>query len=136
MEQGSIERLLERRNVIAIVGVSRSPEKYGHKVYKELKGAGYRVYPINPKAQEILGDRCYPDLKALPEKPDVVCFVVPPEVTEEVLKTCKEIGIRMVWMQPGAESMKALEFCHRNGIEAVYGTCIMLQRKALEERRR
>lgn len=135
MEQESIERLLDKKNVIAVVGVSRSPEKYGHKVYKDLKSAGYKVYPINPNATEILGDRCYPDLKALPEKPALVCFVVPPEVTEEILGTCVEIGIRKVWMQPGAESEKAIEFCHSNGIELVYGTCIMLQRKALEEKK-
>ncbi|MBS7609187.1 CoA-binding protein [Candidatus Bathyarchaeota archaeon] len=135
MEQESIERLLDRKNVIAVVGVSRSPEKYGHQVYRYLKSAGYKVYPINPKAAEILGDRCYLDLKALPEKPDLVCFVVPPKVTEEILRTCMEIGIRRVWMQPGAESEKAIELCHSNGIEVIYGTCIMLQHKALEERK-
>ena len=123
-----IREILERKNVIAVVGASRDPEKYGHQVYRDLKEAGYAVYPVNPNAAEILGDRCYPDLKSLPVKPDVVNVVVPPEVTEEVVKSCKELGITKVWMQPGSESEKAIEYCEANGIEVVYGVCIMVER--------
>jgi len=124
-----IREILERKNVIAVVGASRDPEKYGHRVYGDLKEAGYAVYPVNPNAAEILGDRCYPDLKSLPVKPDVVNVVVPPEVTEEVVKSCKELGITKVWMQPGSESEKAVEYCEANGIDVVYGICIMVERR-------
>lgn len=124
-----IKEILERKNVIAVVGASRDPEKYGHRVYGDLKEAGYAVYPVNPNAAEILGDRCYPDLKSLPVKPDVVNVVVPPEVTEEVVKFCKELGITKVWMQPGSESEKAIEYCGANGIDVVYGVCIMVERR-------
>ncbi|MCW4026385.1 MAG: CoA-binding protein [Candidatus Bathyarchaeota archaeon] len=124
-----IREILERKNVIAVVGASRDPEKYGHRVYEDLKEAGYAVYPVNPNASEILGDRCYPDLKSLPVKPDVVNVVVPPEVTDEVVKSCKELGITNVWMQPGSESEKAIEYCEANGIDVVYGVCIMVERR-------
>jgi predicted CoA-binding protein len=124
-----IKEILERKNVIAVVGASRDPEKYGHRVYGDLKEAGYAVYPVNPNASEILGDRCYPDLKSLPVKPDVVNVVVPPEVTDEVVKSCKELGITKVWMQPGSESEKAVEYCEANGIDVVYGVCIMVERR-------
>ncbi|MFB0502745.1 MAG: CoA-binding protein [Candidatus Bathyarchaeia archaeon] len=124
-----IREILERKNVIAVVGASRDPEKYGHRVYGDLKEAGYAVYPVNPNAAEILGDRCYPDLKSLPVKPDVVNVVVPPEVTEDVVKSCKELGITKVWMQPGSESEKAIEYCEANGIDVVYGVCIMVERR-------
>ena len=124
-----IREILERKNVIAVVGASRDPEKYGHRVYGDLKEAGYAVYPVNPNAAEILGDRCYPDLKSLPVKPDVVNVVVPPEITEEVVKSCKELGITKVWMQPGSESEKAIEYCEANGIDVVYGVCIMVERR-------
>lgn len=123
-----IREILERKNVIAVVGASRDPEKYGHQVYRDLKEAGYAVYPVNPNAAEILGDRCYPDLKSLPVKPDVVNVVVPPEVTEEVVKSCKELGITKVWMQPGSESEKVIEYCESNGLDVVYGVCIMVER--------
>lgn len=129
MRADLIKEILERKNVIAVVGASRDPEKYGHRVYGNLKEAGYAVYPVNPNAAEILGDRCYPDLKSLPVKPDVVNVVVPPEVTEEVVKSCKELGITKVWMQPGSESEKAVEYCEANGIDVVYGVCIMVERR-------
>jgi len=124
-----IREILEQENVIAVVGASRDPEKYGHQVYKDLKEAGYAVYPVNPNATEILGDRCYPDLKSLPVKPDVVNVVVPPKLTEGIVKACRDLGIMKVWMQPGSESEKAIEFCEANGIGVVYGVCIMVERR-------
>ncbi len=131
MQPGLIKRVLDKKNMIAVVGASRNPEKYGHQVYKDLKNAGYRVYPVNPNAKEILGDKVYPDPKSLPANPDVVNVVVPPEVTEEVVKTCKELGITTVWMQPGSESEEAIKFCEANGIDVIYGVCIMVERRNL-----
>jgi len=113
-----------------VIGASRDPEKYGFQVYKDLKNAGYKVYAINPNADEILGDRCYPDLKDLPMKPDVVDVVVPPKVTEKVVEACKELGITRVWMQPGSESENAINFCEKNGIDVVHGVCVMIERRS------
>jgi predicted CoA-binding protein len=124
-----IRAFLDKCNVFAVVGASRDPQKYGHQVYRDLKSAGYKVYPVNPSAQEVLGDRCYPDLKELPEKPDVVVTVVPPQVTEQVVRACKELGIRRVWMQPGSESEVAVKYCKENGLEVIYNMCIMVERK-------
>ena len=130
MKMELITKFLEKTNIFAVVGASRDPEKYGHQVYKDLKGAGYKVYPVNPNAKEILGDKCYPNLKNLPTKPDVVNIVVPPKVTEKTVKTCKMLGITKVWMQPGSESENAIKFCHENGIDVMYGTCVMVERRA------
>ncbi|OYT44619.1 CoA-binding protein [Candidatus Bathyarchaeota archaeon ex4484_40] len=130
MEPSIIAEFIDKKNVIAVVGASRNPEKYGHKVYRDLKEAGYRVYPVNPNASEILGDKCYPNLESLPERPDVVTVVVPPRVTEKIVKACKDLGIWRVWMQPGSESEKAITFCRENGIKVIHGVCIMIQRKA------
>jgi len=132
MEPEIIRGFLGRRNVIAVVGVNRNPEKYGYQVYMDLKEAGYKVYPINPNVKEVLGDKCYPDLRSLPEKPDVVNLVVPPKVSEEVVKTCKEIGVTKVWMQPGSESGEAVRFCHESGIEVIHGVCIMIQHRKID----
>ena len=124
MNEELIKVFLDKRNVFAVVGASRDPQKYGYQVYKDLKGAGYKVYPVNPNAQEILGDKCYPSLEKLPVKPDVVNVVVPPKVTERLVETCKKLGITKVWMQPGSESEKAIKFCEENGINVVYGVCV------------
>jgi predicted CoA-binding protein len=125
--------MVDKKNVIAVVGASRDPEKYGHRVYKDLKQAGYKVYPVNPNADEVFGDKCYPTLASLTQKPDVVDIVVPPRVTEQIVQECRQLGITMVWMQPGSESEKAIEFCRENNMRVVYGECIMIQRRKLQQ---
>jgi predicted CoA-binding protein len=129
MEEDLIREFLNKGNVFAVVGASRDPEKYGHQVYKDLRTAGYEVYPVNPKAEEILGHRCYTDVRELPRKPDVVDFVVPPKVTERILETCLKLGVMRVWLQPGSESEKAIKFCQDHGIKVVHGVCVMVQRR-------
>ncbi|MFB6089207.1 MAG: CoA-binding protein, partial [Candidatus Aenigmatarchaeota archaeon] len=103
----------------------RNPDKYGYKVWKDLKKSGYEVYPVNPKASEIEGEKCYSSLEDLPQKPDVVNIVVPPEITERIVKQCDEMNIKKVWMQPGSESAKAMKFCKENGINVLSNICVM-----------
>jgi len=131
MDQKLINKFLDRRNIFAVVGASTNPEKYGNKVFKELKDAGYRTYPVNPNCVELYGEKCYPNLHSLPELPDIVDIVVPPNITEKIVKECKKLGIKKVWMQPGSESEKAIKFCQRNGIEVIHGVCVMIERRKL-----
>ncbi len=130
MDEKLIMEFLDKKNVFAVVGASRNPKKYGHQVYKDLRNAGYRVYPVNPNANEVLGDKCYPSLEALPVKPDVADLVVPPEVTEQAVKTCNKLGIKKVWMQPGSESENAINFCTENNIDVIHGVCVMVERRS------
>jgi predicted CoA-binding protein len=129
INQEMINEFLDKKNVFAVVGVSKEPEKYGNKVYFDLKRAGYTVYPINPNATEISGNRCYSKLRELPKLPDVVDIVVPPKITEMTVKECKELGIGKVWMQPGSESDEAIKFCIENRIKVLYDVCVMLERR-------
>ena len=126
------KHFLDKKNVIVIVGASDNREKYGNIIYRELRASGYKVIPVNPKADMVEGDKCYHSLSEIPVKVDVVDTVVPPHITEQIVKECKEIGINKVWMQPGSESEKAIIFCKDNGIEVVYDNCIMVQRRLLE----
>jgi len=129
MNTNLINAFLKKENVFAVVGVSSNPAKYGHQVYKDLKEAGYVVYAVNPNIDEVLGERCYHSLSELPEKPDVVDTVVPPTVTEKIVKECKELGIEKVWMQPGSESEQAIRFCEGNNIKVVHDVCVMVKRR-------
>ena len=122
----NLERFLIRTNVIAVVGVSADHHKWGWKIYEELKSAGFKVYAVNPKYKKVDKDICYSDLGSLPEKPNMVITVVPPKVTEQVVRECKSIGISKVWMQPGSESEKAINFCGNNGIQAVHDACFVV----------
>jgi uncharacterized protein len=114
------------QRTLAVVGASRDPKKFGNMVYKDLRAKGYRVFPVNPNADAIEGDRCYPSLSALPEPVGGVLVVVPPAETERVTREAAQAGIRRVWMQQGAESEAAIRFCEANGIAAVHGECILM----------
>jgi uncharacterized protein len=110
----------------AVVGASDNREKYGNKIVKNLKSRGYEIYPVNPRLQEVEGLTCYASLADIPVKVDVVDFVVPSAVTEEILKQCKELGLSRIWLQPGSESKTALTFCRDNNLKMVYGVCVMV----------
>ena len=122
----------EKKNVIAVVGASLDRGKWGWKIYAKLKRVFSKVYPVNPKYGKIDGDACYPDIVSLPEKPDVVITVVPPKVTEDVVKQCKDVGVSLIWMQPGSESKKSIKFCKDNNIKVVYNACFVVN--GLKER--
>jgi len=111
---------------LAVVGVSRKKMKFGNLAFKELKGKGYKLFPVHPQAETIEGERCYSSLAALPESVDGVLVVVPPAQAEQVVRDAAAAGIRRVWLQQGAESLAAIRFCEENGISAVHGECILM----------
>ncbi len=117
------------RRVWAVVGVSGNRDKFGYRVFRSLREAGYRVYGVNPNAQVVDGETIYPSLEALPERPEVVDVVVPPVVTLQIVSACARLGLDRVWLQPGAESELVLEYCREHGIAVVHGACAMVHRK-------
>ena len=111
----------------AVVGASRDPAKYGFLVYKAVKAAGKTVWPVNPSAAEVDGAPCFHALDALPGVPEVAVLIVPPAVTEFVVAECARLGIKNIWMQPGAESEAAVAACHAQSIAVVSGgPCLMV----------
>jgi predicted CoA-binding protein len=114
----------------AVIGVSEDREKYGNKIYRDLRNAGYTVYAVNPKLETVEGDPCYSSVKTLPETPDVVDLVVPPKVAEQTIRDCLALGIKRVWFQPGSESDEALQLAKDGGMEVVHDACIMIQKQA------
>jgi predicted CoA-binding protein len=111
---------------LAVVGVSRQGKKFGNMAFRELKAKGYKLLPVHPHAETIEGERCYPNLAALPERVGGVLVVVPPAETEKVVREAAAAGIKRVWMQQGAESPAAIKFCQENGLSAVHGECILM----------
>jgi predicted CoA-binding protein len=87
---------------------------------------GYQTYPVNPNAEEIEGQPCYPDLKALLEAVDGVVFVLPPAQTEQVVREAARLGVPRVWMQQGSESEEAIRFAEEQGMSVVSGECILM----------
>ena len=124
MEELIKEFMTKKR--FALIGATDNEEKYGNRIFKNLTKRGYEVYPVNPNLKEIEAVKCYSDIADIPVKVDVVDFVVPPKVTEAILKECKKLGLANIWLQPGSESDDAIAFCHNNKFKVVYGTCVML----------
>jgi hypothetical protein len=126
--QGRIKDFVNRR-VWAIVGVSQDRSKFGNRIYRSLRDSGYIVYPVNLRGGELEGAKVYPTLADLPGTPDVVDLVVPPAVTEQVVREAHELGLSRIWMQPGAESQVAIDYCLAHGIEVVYDACAMVWKR-------
>jgi predicted CoA-binding protein len=111
---------------LAVVGVSRSPRKFGTSACRALKEKGYRVYPIHRSAAQIDGMTCYLRLADLPERVGGVLVVVRPWDAIEVIYDAAANGIRRVWLQQGAESLQALQICDQLGLDVVSGECILM----------
>lgn len=111
---------------LAVVGVSRNPKKFGSLAFRELKTRGFQVFAVNRNMDEIDGSPCYPTLQSLPEKVEGVVIVVPPQQTENVVREAEGAGIKRVWMQQGAESDSAIQYCHEHNITEVHGECILM----------
>jgi predicted CoA-binding protein len=111
---------------IAVVGASRSGKKFGNTTMAELKQRGYQVLVVHPEAQEIDGERCYPNLAAVQGQADGVWICVPPRQAQAVVKEAAEAGFDKIWLQQGAESPEALALARELGIKPVAGRCILL----------
>ncbi|MCX5712267.1 MAG: CoA-binding protein [Candidatus Omnitrophica bacterium] len=112
---------------IAVMGVSSREEKFGHRIFRDLLNSGYKVYGVNPGEGEVLGKKIYRSLKDIPGKIDLVIIVVPAQVTEKAVDTCKELGIKEIWMQPGSESDLAVQSAKKYGIAVTYNSCFMVE---------
>jgi hypothetical protein len=122
----AVDEILRSR-VFAVVGASRDRRKYGSIVLSDLWDKGYTAYPVNPRADRILGRRAYPSIASLPPGVEALVLVVPPEVAAAAVREGLAAGIRRVWMQPGAESAEAVAFCESHGLAVVSGLCLMMQ---------
>jgi len=113
--------------VIAVVGATDHPTKYGGIIYRDLKAKGYRVLAVNPGRSHVDGDRCWPSLADLPEAPTIVDIVVPPARTLRVLAECTELGYRNVWIQPGAADEAVRSYVAASDLNALIDACIMVR---------
>ena len=123
--RASIEAFLAEP-AMAVVGVSRSGKGFGNAAARELRRKGYRIYPINPQADLIDGERCYRSLAALPEPVRAVLVVVPPEQALDVVHAAAKAGVTRVWLQQGAESPLVMLACDELGLDVVAGECILM----------
>ena len=123
--------LQDPATIIAVVGAGDDPAKFGGRIYRNLKAKGFRVLAVNPGRASVDGDPCYPSVADLPEAPTIVDLVVPPPATRRVLAECLAVGLRRVWVQPGAEDDAVLAFLATNGFTYRVDDCIMARARPL-----
>jgi predicted CoA-binding protein len=122
----AIERFLGSP-AYGVVGASPHRHKYGNKVLRCYQQNGRRAVPVNPNEREVEGVRCVASVLDLPDDVQSISIITPPSVTERVVEEAVRRGIRHVWMQPGAESARAVATCEAAGINVIAdGSCVLV----------
>lgn len=110
----------------AVAGSFREKSKYAYQVLLKLVNKDKKVHPVNPSGGRVEGLKVYKKVGDIPGDLDSVSLVTPPPVTEKIVRECKEKEVNHIWMQPGAESKEAIQYCKDNGIEVISQACILL----------
>jgi predicted CoA-binding protein len=127
IKEAATEFLANKR--VAVTGVSRKAESHGaNVVYQRLRQRGYRVFAVNPNADQVEGDPCYHDLKSIPGGVDWVVIGTKPETADAAVHECEELGIKRVWMHqppfgPGSVSESAAAYGRERGMTVIEGGC-------------
>ncbi len=114
---------------IAMVGVSRNPKKFGYSAFKELKEKGMKIIPVNPLADQIMGEKAYPNVKSLPSEVNGIIIFTKKDKTAAIVREAKEKGINQIWIQQMADSKEALDELGGSGINFITGECILMHYK-------
>ena len=124
-----VAEFLEKKNV-AVVGVSRDQNQPANMILRKMKRCGYEVFPVNPQAEIVEGEKCYPNVLSLPEQVGGAVIVTHPDVTAEVVRQCLKSGIDQIWLHrsfgQGSVSKEAVQECEKNGINCLVGGCPMM----------
>lgn len=111
----------------AVVGASENRDKYGNKVLRCYLQNDRQVVPVNPRSETVEGLECYRDLASIPEPVDAVSVITPPSISEQVIADAAELGIKHVWLQPGAENSRCIELGEELGLNLVAGgPCLLV----------
>ena len=122
-----LDTLENKKNLIALVGASNDPKKYGNKILLDLVSKGYNVVPINSIEDTIAGIKSYKNVLDLKESPSIINFVVPPKIGFEITKELVENNYDNFWYQPGAESKEISSYLIENSKNFIDDKCIMVE---------
>ncbi len=127
------EIIVREAKTIAVVGLSNDPEKPSNEVGSYLKERGYRVIPVNPKEEEVLGERAYETVEQIPEEVDVVDVFLPPEKTPKAAEDAVRAGARTLWLQEGIESEEARRIAEEGGLAYIENRCMRKTHEGLHD---
>ncbi len=122
-----LRRVLKDNHTIAIVGLSADWYRPSYFAAKYMQEHGFRIIPVNPKYTEILGEKCYPDLKSIPEKVDMVDVFRKSADCAPIAKEAVAIGAKVLWLQLGVENDEAKAIAESGGLEFVQNRCVKIE---------
>jgi len=126
-----VQKILKQYKTIAVVGLSTDPEKAAHRVPAYMKAQGYTIIPVHPKAAEILGEKAYPTLDAVPAPIDVVNVFRPPSELPVIVDAAIRVKAKAVWAQEGIVNNDAAEKAKAAGLDVIMGKCMLKEHKAM-----
>jgi predicted CoA-binding protein len=129
---GGRERL---PRTLAVVGLSDDPAKASYRVSAYMQAQGYRILPVNPGVESVLGEKSYASLSELPEVPDVVNVFRLPKAIPAIVDEMLALGLKNLWVQTGIVNEAAAEKAEAGGIRVVMDRCIMVEHRVLRGRR-
>ena len=121
--------LADRKPVIAVIGLSDRPARPSHYVSAYMQQHGYPILPVNPAVSEVLGQRSYASLAALPSRPDVVNVFRMPSFIPAIVDEMLELGLTRLWVQQGIVHREAAHKAETGGIKVVMDRCIMVEHR-------
>jgi len=122
-----LRRILKNNHTIAIVGLSADWYRPSYFAAKYMQEHGFRIIPVNPKYDEILGEKCYPNLKAIPDAVDIVDVFRKPEDCVPIAQDAVAIGAKVFWMQLGVINEEAARIAESGGLEVVMDRCVKIE---------
>ncbi|MBS3772994.1 MAG: CoA-binding protein [Candidatus Thermoplasmatota archaeon] len=124
-DQEEIRDVVRTAAVVAIVGISKNEERASYHIADRVRRQGYTMYYVNPKyaGETIFGERILPSLQDVPEHVDIVDVFRNPKHVEPIIEAAVAIDADVVWLQPGAENMDAIE-AHEQEIDIVFNACL------------
>lgn len=125
----TIAELLCSSKTIAVVGLSSKRSRPSYGVSEYMQRAGYRIIPVNPNENEVLGEKCYPDLESIPGKIDIVDIFRRSEYVSRITDAAIRIGARAVWMQEGVVDDAAAARARKAGLTVVMDRCILKEHR-------
>lgn len=126
-----MKEILLSTKTIASVGLSSNRNKESFEIAQYLKDQGYRIIPVNPATDTIMGQKAYPDLLSVPDKVDLVQIFRKPEDVPPVVDEAIKIGAKVVWMQEGITNEEAAEKARAAGLQVVMSVCMRSAHRAL-----
>ncbi len=131
-DPAQMRKIFEEVKVIAIPGLSPNPEKDSHRVAKYLQEQGYKIIPIYPKGEEILGERVYRSLSEIEERVDMVDMFRKAAVADQIVDEIEKRGdVKVLWLQKGIVNNAAAERAQKMGLTVVQNRCSMVEHRAL-----